>query len=100
MQYVSLEASAGSALMWCEAGLDRRFGLESESVTALHSQGGVMDILVMLEDNPEHSTMLAHVNSVPAPLNSERPSRDVVTLYGVPSPESLALALQQSITWR
>ena len=46
-----------------------------------------MDILVMLEDNPEHSTMLAHVNSVPAPLNSERPPRDVVTLYGVPSPE-------------
>ena len=47
-----------------------------------------MDILVMLEDNPEHSTVLAHVNSVPAPLNSERPPRDVVTLYGVPSPES------------
>lgn len=52
-----------------------------------------MDFLVMLEENPEHSPVLAHVNSVPAPLNSERPSRDVVTLYGVASPESLALAL-------
>jgi len=52
-----------------------------------------MDILVMLEDNPEHSLLLAHVNSVPSPLDSERPPRDVVTLYGIPSPESLALAL-------
>ena len=59
-----------------------------------------MDILVMLEDNPEHSTMLAHVNSVPAPLNSERPPRDVVTLYGVPSPESLALALAAAVESR
>ena len=56
-----------------------------------------MDILVMLEENPEHSPVLAHVNSVPAPLNSERPSRDVVTLYGVPSPESLALALAAAV---
>jgi hypothetical protein len=55
--------------------------------------GGVMDILVMLEENPEHSLLLAHVNSVPSPLDSERPPRDVVTLYGVPTPESLALAL-------
>jgi hypothetical protein len=52
-----------------------------------------MDVLVMLEENPEHSLLLAHVNSVPSPLDSERPPRDVVTLYGVPSPESLALAL-------
>ena len=59
-----------------------------------------MDILVMLEDNPEHSTVLAHVNSVPAPLNSERPPRDVVTLYGVPSPESLALALAAAVESR
>ena len=26
-----------------------------------------MDVLVMLEDRPEHSTVLAHVNSVPSP---------------------------------
>lgn len=52
-----------------------------------------MDILVMVEENPEHSMVLAHVNSVPSPLDVERSPRDVVTLYGVPSPESLALAL-------
>ena len=44
--------------------------------------------------------MLAHVNSVPAPLNSERPPRNVVTLYGVPSPESLALALAAAVESR
>ena len=27
-----------------------------------------MDILVMLEENPDHSPVLAHVNSVPSPL--------------------------------
>src|SRR5918999_4800645 len=58
---------------------------------------GSMDILVMLEENPEHSPVLAHVNSVPSPLNSERPSRDIVTLYGTPTPESLALALAAAV---
>ena len=52
-----------------------------------------MDVLVQIEEGPAHSPVLAHVTSVSSPLGSERPSRDVVTLYGVPSPESLALAL-------
>lgn len=56
-----------------------------------------MDILVMLEDSPEHSPVLAYINSVPSPLDSDRPSRDVVTLYGTPSPESLALALAAAV---
>ena len=57
-----------------------------------------MDILVMLEENPDHSPVLAHVNSVPSPLHSsERPSRDIVTLYGVPDPESVALALAAAV---
>jgi hypothetical protein len=57
-----------------------------------------MDVLVMLEENPDHSLVLAHVNSVPSPLASaERPSRDIVTLYGAPSPESLALALAAAV---
>jgi hypothetical protein len=61
-------------------------------------QEGGMDILVMLEENPDHSPVLAHVNSVPSPLHSsERPSRDIVTLYGAPSPESLALALAAAV---
>lgn len=62
------------------------------------SNGGGMDVLVMLEENPDHSPVLAHVNSVPSPLSSaERPSRDIVTLYGVPSAESLALALAAAV---
>lgn len=58
---------------------------------------GSMDILVMLEENPEHSPVLAHVNSVPSPLDVERPSRDIVTIYGEPSAESLALALAAAV---
>ncbi len=56
-----------------------------------------MDILVMLEESPDHSPVLAHVNSVPAPLISEQPARDIVTLYGVPSAELLALALAAAV---
>jgi hypothetical protein len=63
-------------------------------------KGGSMDVLVMLEDHPDRSPVLAHVNSGPAPLNSERPARDVVTLYGSPSPESLALALAAAVESR
>src|SRR5674476_896577 len=60
-------------------------------------QEGGMDVLVMLEERPDHSPVLAHVNSVPSPLTSERPARDIVTLYGVPSAESLALALAAAV---
>jgi hypothetical protein len=57
-----------------------------------------MDILVMLEETPDHSPVLAHVNSVPSPLSSPaRPARDIVTLYGVPSAQSLALALATAV---
>ena len=56
-----------------------------------------MDVLVMLEEGSDHSAVLAHVNSVPSPLDAERPSRDVVTLYGAPSPESLALVLAAAV---
>src|SRR5205085_5074515 len=66
--------------------------------TAAQFSGGGMDILVMLEENPDHSPVLAHVNSVPSPLHSsERPSRDIVTLYGEPNPESVALALAAAV---
>ena len=60
-------------------------------------QEGGMDVLVMLEESPDHSPVLAHVNSVPHPTASERPARDIVTLYGVPSAESLALALAVAV---
>src|SRR5256885_4770502 len=67
-------------------------------VAQYNTQEGGMDVLVMLDENPDHSPVLAHVNSVPSPLASaERPSRDIVTLYGAPSPESLALALAAAV---
>lgn len=52
-----------------------------------------MDFLVMIEERSDHSPVLARVDSVPALLATERRSRDVVTLYGTPDSESLALAL-------
>jgi hypothetical protein len=64
------------------------------------TQEGAMDFLVMLEDRLESSPVLAHVNSVPTPLESERPSRDVVTLYGAPDAETLALALAAAVEGR
>ena len=58
---------------------------------------GSMDILVMLEENPDHSPVLAHVNSVPSSLDADRPSRDIVTIYGAPSAETVALALAAAV---
>jgi len=59
-----------------------------------------MDVLVMLEEHPDHSPVLAHVNSGPTAPYSEGPGRDLVTLYGSPSPESLALALAAAVESR
>jgi len=52
-----------------------------------------MDVLVLLEEAPDPSPVLARVDSVPGAFTYERRGRDVVTLYGTPSTESLALAL-------
>jgi hypothetical protein len=77
---------------------DGRSDMETAEYTVPMTEGeGSMDILVMLEENPEHSAVLAHVNSVPSPLDVERPSRDIVTIYGEPSAESLALALAAAV---
>jgi hypothetical protein len=51
-----------------------------------------MDFLVMLED-PAESSPLARVDSVAEGDAPASPVRDVVTLYGPPRVESLALAL-------
>lgn len=59
-----------------------------------------MNVLVMLDEAPEHSSALAQVNSGPSPLTNELPSRDVVTLYGVPNAETLALALAAAVESR
>jgi hypothetical protein len=71
--------------------------MESTQDAKTAEGAGSMDILVMLEENPEHSPVLAHVNSVPSSLDVERPSRDIVTIYGEPSAESVALALAAAV---
>jgi len=61
-----------------------------------------MDVLVMLEELPEQASkdVLAQVSSVPSAVASERSTRDVVTLFGVPNAESLALALAAALESR
>jgi hypothetical protein len=56
-----------------------------------------MDVLVRLEEFPEQSPVLAEVNSIPSAIASEHLTRDVVTLFGVPNAESLALALAAAL---
>lgn len=59
-----------------------------------------MDILVMVDEGRDASggeTVVAHVNSIPARADSEHPARDVVTLYGDPDSESIALALAAAV---
>lgn len=55
-----------------------------------------MDFLVMLED-PVESAPLARVDSVPEGELASSAVRDVVTLYGTPRVESLALALAAAV---
>lgn len=57
-----------------------------------------MEFLVLLEDGPEEcSPVLARVDSMPSLFASEPRARDVVTLYGVPTPESVAMALAAAV---
>jgi len=57
-----------------------------------------MDVLVMLEEKqPAHAPVLAHVHTVPDSPGSGDASRDVVTLYGEPDAEALALALAAAV---
>ena len=56
-----------------------------------------MDILVMIEEDPDHSPVLAHVNSVASSQQTEASSRDVVTMYATPDAEALALALAAAV---
>lgn len=63
-----------------------------------YSPERAMDILVMVEENSDHSTVLAHVNSIPAPLHGlERPSRDIVTVYGIATADTVALGLAAAV---
>ena len=53
-----------------------------------------MDILVMLDEAPDHSPVLAHVNSVP-PARPETAGRDVVTFTVFRVPTRLRSAVRQ-----
>ena len=59
-----------------------------------------MDVMVQWEETTTESPSIARVSSVASPDTLENPSRDVVTLYGVPTPESLALALATAVEAR
>ena len=50
-----------------------------------------MDVLVMLEDGPDESPVLARVDSVPAMVSTDHRAREVVTLYGTPSLSASAM---------
>src|SRR5207247_2492388 len=89
--YTGMRAAGAMPRTWSAGGM---LQVQSTQQTlTLTEEATTMDILVMLEENPEHSPVLAHVNSVPSPLDVERRSRDIVTIYGAASAESLALAL-------
>ncbi|MDH5235102.1 MAG: hypothetical protein OEW77_09075 [Gemmatimonadota bacterium] len=61
----------------------------------------MMDVMVQWEESATTAEKsIARVCSVASPDTLEHPSRDVVTLYGVPTPESLALALATAVEAR
>ena len=57
----------------------------------------MFDVTVTLEEQEAGAAPIARVNSVASEASLETPSREVVTLYGTPTAESLALALAASI---
>lgn len=60
----------------------------------------MLDVMVQWDQEPGKSPAIARVRSVASPETAESPSRDVVTLYGQPTPESLALALAAAVEAR
>lgn len=59
-----------------------------------------MDVMVQWEQEPGDRPAIARVRSVASPETAEQPQREVVTLYGQPTPESLALALAAAVEAR
>ena len=59
-----------------------------------------MDVMVLLANAPTETPSIARVSTVASPETFESPSRDIVTLYGVPTAESLALALAATLEAR
>lgn len=59
-----------------------------------------MDVMVQWDPTAEERVTLARVNAVASPETLEAPTREIVTLYGDPTAESLALALAASLEAR
>jgi hypothetical protein len=59
-----------------------------------------MDVMVQWDDAATGTTPLARVSAIASREMLEAPSREIVTLYGTPTPESLALALAATLEAR
>ncbi len=59
-----------------------------------------MDVMVQWEQGTVDGPSIARVRAVASSETLEAPTRDIVTLYGEPTPESLALALAASVEAR
>lgn len=59
-----------------------------------------MDVMVEWDQTQAEQGSIARVSAVASPETLETPTREVVTLYGVPTPESLALALAAAVEAR
>lgn len=59
-----------------------------------------MDVMVEWDQTTDAPGAIARVSAVASQETLEMPTRDLVTLYGVPTPESLALALAAAVEAR
>jgi hypothetical protein len=59
-----------------------------------------MDVMVLWDDSVTGPLPLARVSAVASPETLESPTRELVTLYGTPTAESLALALAATLEAR
>lgn len=59
-----------------------------------------MDVMVEWDQTTGEAGSIARVSAVASPETLETPTRELVTLYGVPTPESLALALAAAVEAR
>jgi hypothetical protein len=59
-----------------------------------------MDVMVEWDQSTTATSSFARVSAVASPETLEAPTREIVTLYGVPTPESLALALAATLEAR
>src|SRR5690554_2186515 len=60
----------------------------------------MMDVLVQLDETRDERAQLARVNAVHSAETLEAPTREIVTLYGEPTPETVALALAATVEAR